>query len=525
MLFIDTPGHEAFNNLRKIGSSACDIGILVIDIVHGLENQTKESIQLLKETNTPFIIALNKIDRLYGWVSHLDWNFESSLKSQTSSTQDEFYTRVKKISIQLMELGLNVKLFYEPDNFTLDDTTDDFINRHIISMCPISAITTEGIPELLLTGITWTQKNFSDKITYLDETKCILMGTTKVEGFGTTLDIILINGKLSVGDCVNLCTESGIVQSQIKSILTIEPNKELRIKTDYFNCSTVKASTGVKLVLSNCEENCIEGSYITLANQKLTLLPTINKNNFQESGVLVFSSSSGSLSALIKFLQAECEPPVPIFGAKIGNILAKHIKKFSIANEKSLPEHKVILAFNLKIDEQVEALAKGLNIKIFSAEIIYNLFDMYKKYLETLHNERKSQSKDKVIFPCELKILPKCIFNKKNPLIFGVDVLEGNLHIGTELSDESGQYIGKVIGIQNNKVDVNIGKKSSQVCIRVENSVNESITYGRHFSDDKLLYSRITRESIDLLKQYYRKECTKEDLLLLVKIKKIFNIE
>jgi len=113
MLVIDTPGHESFSNLRSRGSSLCDIAILVVDLMHGLEPQTIESLNMLRSKGTPFVVALNKIDRCYAWVTCPDAPIREALEKQTESTVSEFRSRASQAKLELAQQGVNSNIYWE----------------------------------------------------------------------------------------------------------------------------------------------------------------------------------------------------------------------------------------------------------------------------------------------------------------------------------------------------------------------------------------------------------------------------
>lgn len=222
LLIIDTPGHESFSNLRNRGSSLCDIAILVVDIMHGLEPQTLESIQLLKQKRVPFIVALNKIDRLYDWETMNRKDVRDILKAQASHTQLEFDTRTKEVLVQFSEQGLNAALFFEnPDPKTY------------VSLVPTSAITGEGMGNLLGLIVDMCQSHLAKRLMYSSELQATVLEVKAIPGLGTTIDVILINGILKEGDTMILAGTDGPVVTQIRSLLMPQPMRELRVKVSY----------------------------------------------------------------------------------------------------------------------------------------------------------------------------------------------------------------------------------------------------------------------------------------------------
>ncbi|KAG4998154.1 hypothetical protein JHK85_029593 [Glycine max] len=242
LLVIDTPGHESFTNLRSRGSGLCDIAILVVDIMHGLEQQTIESLNLLKMRNTEFIVALNKVDRLYGWKTCRNAPIVKAMKQQTKDVQNEFNMRLTQIITEFKEQGLNTELYYK--NKEMGET---------FSIVPTSAISGEGIPDLLLLLIQWTQKTMVEKLTYSEEVQCTVLEVKVVEGHGTTIDVVLVNGVLHEGEQIVVCGMQGPIVTTIRALLTPHPMKELRVKGTYLHHKEIKAAMGIKITAQGLE--------------------------------------------------------------------------------------------------------------------------------------------------------------------------------------------------------------------------------------------------------------------------------
>ncbi|KAM7260332.1 hypothetical protein ACFE04_016073 [Oxalis oulophora] len=242
LLVIDTPGHESFTNLRSRGSGLCDIAILVVDIMHGLEPQTIESLNLLKMRNTEFIVALNKVDRLYGWKASRNAPIVKTMKNQTKDVQNEFNMRLTQIVTQFKEQGINTELYYK--NKEMGET---------FSIVPTSAISGEGIPDLLLWLVQWTQKTMVEKLTFIDEVQCTVLEVKVIEGHGTTIDVVLVNGVLHEGDQIVVCGMQGPIVTTIRALLTPHPMKELRVKGTYLHHKEIKAAQGIKITAQGLE--------------------------------------------------------------------------------------------------------------------------------------------------------------------------------------------------------------------------------------------------------------------------------
>ncbi|KAM0464118.1 hypothetical protein ACHAO4_000845 [Trichoderma viride] len=526
LLVIDTPGHESFSNLRSRGSSLCNIAILVVDIMHGLEQQTLESMRLLRDRKTPFIVALNKIDRLYGWKKVDNNGFQDSLALQSKAVQNEFKNRLETTKLAFAEQGFNSELFYENKSMA-----------KFVSLVPTSAHTGEGIPDMLKLILQLTQERMVGSLMYLSEVQATVLEVKAIEGFGMTIDVILSNGILREGDRIVLCGTEGAIVTNIRALLTPAPLRELRLKSAYVHNKEVKAALGVKISAPGLE-GAIAGSRLMVVGPdddeedicdevESDLANLLSRVETSGRGVSVQASTLGSLEALLDFLK-DCKIPVANVG--IGPVYKRDVMQCGVMLEKA-PDYAVMLCFDVKVDKEAMLYAEDQGIKIFQADIIYHLFDNFTKHMDEMLEKKKEESKMLAVFPCVLK--PVAIFNKTGPIVIGVDVTEGQLKINTPIAAVKTNPVtnakeviglGRVTSIERDHKQIPVCKKGQpSVAIKIEMGGHQPI-YGRHLEEADLLYSQISRASIDTLKEFYRKDVTNDEWQLIIKLKPLFDI-
>eukprot|EP01060_Flectonema_neradi_P018613 TRINITY_DN2547_c4_g1_i1.p1 TRINITY_DN2547_c4_g1~~TRINITY_DN2547_c4_g1_i1.p1 ORF type:complete len:853 (+),score=208.00 TRINITY_DN2547_c4_g1_i1:66-2561(+) len=524
LLVIDTPGHESFTNLRSRGSALCDISILVVDIMHGLEPQTKESIRLLKQRKCPFVVALNKIDRLYDWKANKDAPFDVTFKKQKDYVRAEFDKRIQAVQLELSEQGLNAMLYTR---------NKDFLRN--VSLVPTSAHTGEGIPDLLLLMVQLTQRHMSQKLTYTDELHCTVLEVKKVEGHGITIDVILVNGTLKEGDTILVCGMNGPIVTQVRALLTPQPLKELRVKAEYVHHKSIKAAQGIKISAHNLEDAVPgtamyvlrEGDDIEkLREEVMSELGTMVSRTQSDMGVCVQASTLGALEALLSFLK---DSKIPVSTVGVGTVHKKDIMRVIGIKEKN-PKYAVMLCFDVTISPEAQEIADKEEIKIFTADIIYHLQDKFTQYLKDFAEAARMRDQNSAVFPCVLEIIKGNVFNKKDPIILGMKVVKGQLRPGTPLfvwktkEDSKKKYpfhVGKVESAEVEHRPQKVVKAGLSAAVKIK---AEGITFGRQIEEKDVFYSEITRESLDALKESFREEMDKSDWQLCIELKKMLGI-
>jgi len=502
LLFIDTPGHAAFTNLRKRGGSIADLAVLVIDVMQGIQPQTIEAIEILKSYKTPFVVAANKIDLLNGWIPKKDACFANAWAGQRDFVQQELEEKIYGIVRKLAEFGFNSE--------RLDRVTD--MSKQIL-IIPVSAKTGEGFQDLLLLLAGLAQKFMGKTLDVEMEKPAIgtVLEVKEIIGLGATIDAIIYEGKIETGDMIAVASFDGPIVTKVKAILQPAPLEEIRDPRKKFKVvDKVYAAAGVKIAAPGLDR-VIPGSPLMVTNSEEKAKREIEeeveriKIDKKNVGVIVKTDALGSLEAVTSLLHGTC----PIRKADVGPITRK-----DLAEAESVGKQNrycgVVFAFNIKISHEITVEANNLGIKIFHSNVIYRLNEEYDKWKKDEEKLEKKEVLNKYVYPAKMVIIPGYVFRINKPAIVGVEVLGGIIKPGTSLMNEDGQIVGEIQSLQESNKTVDKAERGAKVAVSIRNA-----TVGRNIFEQQVLFSAVPVSQIYELQEKF------EDKRLLEEIKKI----
>lgn len=482
LLFIDTPGHHSFSTLRSRGGALADIAVLVVDITEGFKPQTIESINILKQHKTPFILALNKIDKLPGWRTSKG-SFLANKASQGQTAQQAFQNRMYEIIGELGTHGFDSALFTDIQDF-----------QKTIALIPTSVKDTgEGVPELFMILMGLAQKYLRDRL-LLDEgsSEGTVLEIKEEKGLGKTLGIIIYNGILKASDTLIIGAQPEPIVTRVRSLLRPKALDEIRDPRQQFDTvKVVGAAAGLKVVAPDIEGVVAGAPFYSASSEDeiddaLDRLTDSMKSNVKctDEGVVIRADAIGSLEALAYELSAA---NIPIVKAVVGDVSRRDV----VTADPSDEEYRVILAFNVKVHPDAKKELHETGVKIFESDIVYRLLEDYQEWKEKIKDKQAQHLREDFSHPGKFEILEGHTFRTRDPAVVGVRVLGGRIALNQAVLRTDNSVVGHIRSLRSGEQVLKEALQGDEVAIAISEA-----TVGRQISEGDVLYIEMDERAI-----------------------------
>lgn len=403
--FIDTPGHEAFSHMRARGASVADLVILVVAADDGVKPQTKEALSAITATGTPYLIAINKVDKPGA--------------------------NVEKTRQELANAGVLLEGY-----------------GGSVTWLPVSAKTGEGVPELLdlillasdLEGLTFDRAVPASGV---------VLSSSVDPRRGVLAGVVVTNGVLRQGAFIATETAQGKVKAMVNFLG--KPAKELEPSAPALLGGFVTPPQ-VGEVFTAGEEADARAFYKEAIPTRVPLRTgEISPEVAEGMPLILKADEAGSLEALVVMVtQAYKDTPCRIVEKSVGNIYEGDVK---LAESTGA----TILGFGIKADRAAANLAEGKRVTIVMAPVIYDLEKFIK---ETISVAAKGTGAVLEVLKVFGAAKGKAITKRGETAgeqIIGGRVMEGVLKNRALFSLLRGVRVmgeGQVVNLQSNKKDV-----------------------------------------------------------------------
>ena len=501
LLFIDTPGHHSFSTLRARGGALADIAVLVVDVNDGFQPQTEEAIDILRRTGTPFVVAANKVDTTPGWNPQDGEPIQASLAAQSERAETMLNEKLYEIIGQLSDAGFSADLYWRVQDFQKN-----------IGVVPVSALTAEGIPDLLAVLMGLSQRFMKEEmaIDVFGPGEGTVLEVKDERGFGATIDTVVYDGVIHNGDTVVVGGQNDPIVTEVRALLQPRPLEEIRTEKQFEKVAEVGAAAGVKIAAPDLDD-AMAGAPVrvvrdrpvddVIADVKAELAEI--EVDTAEDGVVVKADTLGSLEAMANALR---EAEVPIMRAEVGDIAPRDI---AIAETANQDEHKALLGFNVDVLTNAEGELESADVKLFTNDVIYQLIEDYETYVEERQRAQQETVLDKVVRPARFRLLPDHTFRQNDPAVVGVEVIAGTLQNNRNVGCFEGnefERVGSLSGIQKQGDDVSEARAGERVSIAIDGP-----TVGRDIEEGDTLWTELPEKHAKILEQELKEEITADE--------------
>src|SRR6056297_1108056 len=501
LLFIDTPGHHSFSTLRSRGGALADIAILVVDVNDGFQPQTLEAIDILKRTQTPFIVAANKIDTVPGWNPNENQPVQATMDAQSERVQSDANEKLYELIGELSDNDFSADMYWRVQNFQAN-----------VGVVPVSAETGEGVPDLLTVMMGLSQRYMKEEME-IDATGPgvgTVLEVKDTQGFGTTLDAIIYDGTIRADDTIVVGGLQGPIVTDVRALLRPRPLEEIRTEQEFEQVDAVAAADGVKIAAPDLDD-AIAGAPIRVLRDRdrSEVIMEVEEElseievTTEEEGIVVKADTLGSLEAISSTL---AEEEIPIMRAEVGAVAPRDIRVAETANE---PTHRAILAFSVDVLEDARTLAEQEDVELFENDVIYQLVEGYDDHVTGIQESQQEQILANITRPAKFRVLPDHTFRQNDPAVVGVEVLSGELRRNVNVVKWDGSEptrVGRLKSLQDAGEDVDSARTGEQLAASIDGP-----TVGRQIEEGDDLWVEIPEKHAKILEQELREEISVDE--------------
>ncbi|PSQ29106.1 translation initiation factor IF-2 [Halobacteriales archaeon QS_9_68_17] len=491
LLFIDTPGHHSFTTLRSRGGALADIAILVVDVNDGFQPQTLEALDILKRSETPFIVAANKVDAVPGWNADEDAPIQRTYDRQSDRVRSDLDESLYEIIGNLSDEGFSADMYWRVQNF-----------QNNVGVVPVSAMTGEGVPDLLTVMMGLSQRYMKEAMEIDVEGPGVgtVLEVKEEKGFGTTTDVVLYDGTVAGDDTIVVGGENDPIVTEVRALLEPRPLAEIRTESRFDTVDSISAASGVKIAAPELDEAMAGAPVRVVRDRPVEAVVAEVEAELSdiavstgEEGVVIKADTLGSLEAMANALE---EAEVPVMRAEVGDVAPRDASVADTADEN---KHRTILGFNVDVLGDAEDQAERDDVHLFTSDVIYQLIEEYEEYVEGIEKAQQETVLENISRPARFRILPDHTFRQNDPAVVGVEVLAGTVKNNSRVVLFEGNEpdrVGQIKGIQEQGEDVDEARRGDRVSVAIDGP-----TVGRQIEESDELWTALPEKHAKILEQ------------------------